>query len=58
MRNIDEIVNKIKNADTWDFEACAELCAAAGLSEDWENADGDTFENVVYRAAAILNVEI
>ena len=42
----------------WSLEACKELCKRAGLENDWENADADTFEEVIYHAAEILGVVI
>ena len=53
-----EIAMEIRNADVWDDELLAELCELAGLEEEWENADGETFEQIVYKAAEILGVEI
>ena len=44
--------------DTWDDALLAELCELAGITEEWENADGETFETVAYKAADILGVEI
>lgn len=52
MRNAYEI------AAEWDNDLCAELCEAADMTAEWENADGDTFEAVVYAAAEKLGVEI
>lgn len=53
-----EIAEIIRNADTWDEEALAELCELAGMTEEWEAADGETFESVAYAAAKKLGVEI
>lgn len=53
-----ELAEIIRNADTWDEEALAELCELADMTEEWEAADGDTFESVVYAAADKLGVEI
>ena len=36
----------------------AELCERAGMSEEWEAADSDTFESVVYAAAEKLGIQI
>ena len=61
MKNFEEIVaiaSALKNADEWDEALCKELCEEAGLSEAWENADGETFEKVVEEAAEKLGVEI
>lgn len=35
-----------------------ELYERAGMSEEWEAADGDTFESVVYAAAEKLGIQI
>lgn len=50
----------ISNADTWDEckNECAELCRLAGMESEWQEADGDIFEDVVYKAAKKLNVKI
>lgn len=53
-----EIAEKLRSMGTWDNELCAELCELAGMSEEWRNADGDTFEQVLYSAAEKLGVEI
>ena len=53
-----EVAEKIRSMDTWDEELCAELCELAGMPEEWENADGDTFESVLYAATEKLGVEI
>lgn len=45
-------------AAEWDNDLCAELCEAADMTAEWETADGDTFEAVVYAAAEKLGVEI
>lgn len=58
MRNVMEIAADIRNAAEWDNELCAELCEAAGMSGEWNNADGDSFESVVESAAEKLGVEI
>lgn len=54
MRNTYEIAADIRNAAEWDND----LCEAADMTAEWETADGDTFEAVVYAAAEKLGVEI
>ena len=44
--------------DYWDESACKELCKRAGLETNWEDADADTFEEIIYHAAEILSVFI
>lgn len=53
-----ELAEKINELDTWDYDLLTKLCELAGLTEEWEAADGDTFETVAYKAAEILEVEI
>lgn len=55
---IEQIATQLRDSDIWIPELCAKLCEYAGLSEEYANADGETFEAVVYRAADILGVEI
>jgi len=53
-----EVAEAIRNSDTWDSDLLAELCELADMSDEWEAADGDTFEQVAYAAAKKLGVEI
>ncbi len=52
-----KIAEIIRNSDTWDMDACRELCELADMAAEWEAADGETFEQVV-TAAEKLGVEI
>ena len=54
----EQIAERIKTADEWNADDCSDLCELAGLEKEWEEADGESFEAVVYRAAEILDVEI
>ena len=58
MNRAYEIAQELNNSNEWNAELLAELCELAGLSEEWSNADGETFESVAYKAADILGVEI
>lgn len=53
-----QLAEAIRGLDEWDPEALAELCSRAGISEEWENADGENFESVAGKAAGILGIEI
>lgn len=53
-----KIAEEIRNSDTWDMDALAELCELADMTEEWDAADGETFEQVAYTAAEKLGVEI
>lgn len=53
-----QLAEAIRTCDEWDSETLRELCSRAGFSLEWDKADGDSFESVVYRAAEILEIEI
>ena len=54
----NEIATALRSSGEWDFELIEELCTIAGLKEEWNNSDGDNFEDVAYKAAEILGVDI
>lgn len=58
MRNVEEIAKEIRENQEWDLDLCKEFAEAAGLKKEWDEADGDTFESVIFKAAKILGVEI
>lgn len=57
MRNYEEVAKRIREAQEWDENDCRDLCKAAGLEKEWEEAV-EGFEAVVEKAADILGVEI
>lgn len=57
-KEIKELAEKIRKSDQWALEDCAALCEAADMEEEWESADGENFEAVVFNAAEKLGVEI
>lgn len=57
-RTIEELALDICKAREWNPEDVNELVTAAGMDEDWTNADGDVFEDVITKAADALNVRI
>ena len=54
----NEIATTLRSSGEWDFELIEELCEIAGLEEEWTNSDGENVEDVVYKAAEILDVDI
>lgn len=52
------LAEKIRKNPGWNLDDCRELCDMAGIIEEWEQADGETFEQVVEKAAEILKVDI
>lgn len=53
-----ELAQSLHGIDSWHVEMCRELCNRAGLLEEFEAAEDDEFEGVIFRAAEILDVEI
>lgn len=58
MRSASEIAAEIRAQNTWDSELLKELCDAADMSQEWDEADDETFEAVAFAAAEKLGVEI
>ena len=54
----EELAEKINELDHWEEDLLKELIERADLQEEWDAADGATFEDVVYKAAEILGVVI
>lgn len=54
----EELVDMINDSPCWDDDLNRELCDRAGIVEEWDAADADDAEEIVYKAADILGVEI
>ena len=54
----NEIATTLSSSGEWDFELLEELCEIAGLEEEWSNSDSENFEDVAYKAAEIIGVDI
>lgn len=57
-KEIHDLAEKIRNSSEWDLDDLRALCDAAGMLDEFEAADGETFESVVYAAADSLHVEV
>lgn len=53
-----EIAAEIRKYDEWHIDTLKELCYLAGMEDEWNNADGETFEQVAFAAAKKLGVEL
>lgn len=53
-----ELEKKINDLGVWDTELLYELCYRAGLEDEWNASDEETFEEVAYKAAEILGLSI
>ena len=58
MTRAQELAQEIKANDEWNLDQLKELCELADMSEEWEAADGESFESVAFKAAEKLGVEI
>ena len=54
----EELVDMINDSPCWDDDLNRELCDRAGIVEEWDAADADDAEEIIYKAADILGVEI
>ena len=52
------VAYRISMSDEWNPEDCRRLCELAEIEDEWDAADGETFEQVVYKAAELLNVKV
>ena len=58
MKDVKTLVQEIKKGSEWDMEQLAELCKIADMSDEWEKANSENFEQIAFRAAQKLGVEI
>ena len=58
MTRAQELAQEIRSSQEWDLDQLKELCELADMAEEWEVADGETFEQVAFAAAEKLGVEI
>ena len=52
------IAQKIRQSDEWNLDDCRRLCELAEIEDELDAADGETFEQVVFKAAKLLHVNI
>lgn len=55
-----KFADAIRYAKSWESckDDCRQLCDMAGMADEWDNAEGETFECVLDRAAEKLHVRI
>lgn len=58
MMEAQAIAWDLRHSGEWDPELCERLAALAGMADEYREADGETFEVVLFRAAEALGVEI
>lgn len=54
----EEAAARIRETGVWLIDECEKLCRLAGLFDEWNDADADGFEVVVYKAAEIPGVDL
>ena len=55
---IEAIATRMQTSEAWHDDDCRSICDAAGMLDQYDAADGETFESVVTAAADKLGVEI
>lgn len=58
MTRPQEIAKKLNEGGEWIPELCEELCCLADMLDEYKEADEETFEDILYKAAEKLGVEI
>ena len=48
--NWRKLISDVVNGDEYDLNACAALCDAVGMRDEWQNADDKTIETVIRHA--------
>lgn len=56
--DLKELVKEINSKDYWVFEEIRTLCEYAGLSDELDQAEPEQVENVIYKAAEILHIDL
>lgn len=56
--DLKELVKEINSRDYWVFEEIRTLCEYAGLSDELDQAEPEQVENVIYKAAEILHIDL
>ena len=52
------VARKLREEGEWIPDLCERLAALAGMADEYREADGETFEAVLFKAAVVLGVEI
>lgn len=58
MKRAYEVAEELRNSGEWIPDLCEALCELAGMADEYREADGETFEAVLFKSAAALGVEI
>ena len=58
MKEQTKIATALRSSGEWDFELLEERCKNVGFEEDLLNSDCENFEDVAYKAAEFLGVDI
>lgn len=54
----EELARQICSGGEWDLNACRELCELADLDDEFDDADGSEFEELIYKAADLFGVGV
>ena len=58
MTELTILAKCIQQSQEWNLEDVKELISYAGLEDEWDKADAEDAESIIYKAADILGVEV
>ena len=58
MTELTILAKRIQQSKEWNLEDVKELISYAGLEDEWDKADAEDAESIIYKAADILGVEV
>ena len=58
MTELTILAKRIQQSQEWNLEDIKELINYAGLEDEWDKADADEAESIIYKAADMLGVEV
>ena len=58
MTELTILAKRIQHSQEWNLEDIKELISYAGLEDEWDKADAEDVESIIYKAADILGVEV
>ena len=58
MTELTILAKRIQQSQEWNLEDIKELISHAGLEDEWNAADAEDAESIIYKAADILGVEV
>lgn len=58
MTELTILAKRIRESQEWNLEDIKELISYAGLESEWEAAEPEDAESIIFKAAEMLGVEV